>query len=98
MSAALDPKTHAVVRLPGSAVRFDVRVTDPTGAAGLAGLDLEAWTFFDPRTGTTNLVNAGPLRLGTAQYPGELDPPACSTGCRLEGIGVVGVTGQVSAC
>ena len=95
VSAALDPKTHTVVRLPGSAVRFDVRVTDPTGAAGLAGLDLEAWTF-DPRTGTTNLVNAGPLRLGTAQYPGELDR-ACSTGCRLEGIGVVGVTGRAPA-
>ena len=93
--AAIDPKAPPEVRLTGRAVRFDARVTDPTGAAGVSGLDLEAWTF-DAGTATTNLVNAGPIRLGPAQYQAGLGG-ACSTGCRLEGIGVVGVTGRPPA-
>jgi hypothetical protein len=95
VAAALAPEAAPEVRLTGTAVRFIARTADATGPAGVAGLDLEAWTF-DGQTGTTNLVDAGPLRLGPATYPAALGG-ACSTGCRLEGIGVVGVTGRAPA-
>jgi putative ABC transport system permease protein len=95
VSAALDPKEPPEVLLTGSAVRFDATVVDAAGTAGVAGLDLEAWTF-DERDGTTTLVNAGPIRLGAASYPAGLGA-TCSTGCRLEGIGVIGLSSRPPA-